>query len=163
MELPRRKRQRLAGYDYSAHGAYFVTICTDQKRPLFWDSPVGANCVRLPALPLSPIGRIVDAEIQRMSTVYPTVWVDKYVIMPNHIHLIVVIENSAPGRTQFAPTLSRIIKQFKGAVTKGLGRPIWQRSFYDHVIRTQQEYLEVWAYIDGNPAKWTSDELFSPL
>ena len=69
---------------------------------------------------------------------------------------------SADGRTQFAPTLSRILKQFKGSVTKQVGAPIWQKSFYDHVIRNEAEYLDTWAYIDENPAKWTEDDLFCP-
>ena len=97
-----------------------------------------------------------------MNTIYPSVFVDKYVIMPNHIHMIVVIDRGGPGRTQFAPTLSRILKQFKGSVTKQVGAPIWQKSFYDHVIRNEAEYLDTWAYIDENPAKWTEDDLFCP-
>ena len=165
MELRKRKRFCLKDDDYASHGAYFVTICTDQRRPIFWTSSnphVGANCVRPSALPLSSIGRLVDAEIQRMNTIYPSVFVDKYVIMPNHIHMIVVIDRGGPGRTQFAPTLSRILKQFKGSVTKQVGAPIWQKSFYDHVIRNEAEYLDTWAYIDENPAKWTEDDLFCP-
>ena len=77
--------------------------------------------------------------------------------MPNHIHLIVVIQN---GRTQFAPTISRIIKQFKGKITKQVGFCIWQKSFYDHVIRDEKDYLRICEYIENNPVKWTEDKYF---
>ena len=71
--------------------------------------------------------------------------------------MIVVIQN---GRTQFAPTMSRIIKQFKGKITKQIGYCIWQKSFYDHVIRGEKDYLRIWEYIENNPGKWTEDKYF---
>lgn len=80
--------------------------------------------------------------------------VDKYCIMPDHIHIILVIDADAAGRTQFAPTISRVIKQFKGAITKQIGRPIWQKSFYDHGIRNQQDYDEIRQYTENNPLKY---------
>ncbi len=88
-----------------------------------------------------------------MNTIYPNVCVDKFCIMPNHIHLIIFILADESGRTQFAPTLCRVIKQFKGAVTKQLGVSIWQKSFIDRVIRNEIGYQEVWQYIDNNPRK----------
>lgn len=92
-----------------------------------------------------------------MNTVYENVFVDNYVIMPNHIHLIIRIES---GRTQFAPTIGRIIKQFKGSITKQIGKSIWQKSFYDHIIRDDYDYQTKWQYIDENPGKWLEDELY---
>ena len=92
-----------------------------------------------------------------ISEKYEKVSVDKYVIMPNHIHLIIVMQN---GRTQFSPTVSRIIKQFKGKVTKQVGFCIWQKSFYDHIIRDENDYLRIWEYIENNPYKWTEDKYF---
>lgn len=80
--------------------------------------------------------------------------------MPNHLHLIIVIDNPVIGRTQFAPTISRIIKQFKGAITKQIGFSPWQRSFYDHIIRNEKEYTAYWQYIENNPVNWENDELF---
>ena len=118
---------------------------------------VGANCVRPPIsanVPLSDIGIIVDNEIKRLNSVYDAVRVDKYCIMPDHIHFIISIDTDADGRTQFAPTISRVMKQFKGSITKQVGRPIWQKSFYDHGIRNQQDYDEIWAYIENNPLKY---------
>ena len=74
--------------------------------------------------------------------------------------MIIIIDDYNSGRTQFAPTVSRIIKQFKGSVTKKIGISIWQRSFYDHIIRDENDYLRIWDYIDTNPLKWSSDEYY---
>ncbi len=74
--------------------------------------------------------------------------------MPDHIHLIVFIAPDESGRTQFAPTLLRTIKQFKGSITKQIGFSIWQKSFYDKIIRSERGYQEVCGYIDENPLEW---------
>ena len=150
--LPKRKPIRIEDYDYSTPGAYFITVCTANREKIFWSNRRGE--LRSPAnVPLSDIGMIVDNEIQKLSTVYDAVHVDKYCIMPDHIHFIISIDTDENGRTQFAPTISRVIKQFKGSITKQIGRPIWQKSFYDHGIRNQQDYDEIWEYIENNPLK----------
>ena len=151
-----RKQNRLEKYDYSQNGYYFITICTAEKSKLLCDISVGANCVR-PQTALSEIGKLVDENIDRLNGIYENVRVDKYVVMPNHVHLILVIQS---GRTQFAPTVSRIIKQFKGKITKQLGFCIWQKSFYDHVIRDEKDYLRIREYIENNPGKWAEDKYF---
>ena len=151
-----RKQNRLIEYDYSQDGYYFITICTAERRKLLCDISVGANCVR-PKTVLTEIGKIVDENILRLNGVYETVRVDKYVVMPNHIHVILVIQN---GRTQFAPTISRIMKQLKGKITKQVGFCIWQKSFYDHVIRDEKDYLRIREYIENNPAKWAEDKYY---
>lgn len=154
MDLPKRKNIRLNDYNYSSNGAYFITICTKNKENLLWKN-VGANCVRpLDQLPLSKIGIVIENEIYKLNTVYENIKVDKYQIMPNHIHLIIFIYEDSNGRTQFAPTISRIIKQFKGSITKQIGFSIWQKSFYDRVIRNEKEYQSVWNYIHNNPLKY---------
>lgn len=141
-------------YNYSSNGAYFITICTKNKENLLWKN-VGANCVRpLDQLPLSKIGIVIENEIYKLNTVYENIKVDKYQIMPNHIHLIIFIYEDSNGRTQFAPTISRIIKQFKGSITKQIEFSIWQKSFYDRIIRNEKEYQEVWNYIHNNPLKY---------
>ena len=151
--LPKRKPIRIEDYDYSTPGAYFITVCTANREKIFWSNRRGE--LRSPAnVPLSDIGMIVDNEIQKLSTVYDAVHVDKYCIMPDHIHFIISIDTDENGRTQFAPTISRVIKQFKGSITKQIGRPIWQKSFYDHGIRDQQVYDEIWEYIENNPLKY---------
>ena len=151
-----RKHNRLKEYDYSQNGYYFITICTAERRKILCDISVGANCVR-PKTTFSEIGKLVAENISILNDIYETVRVDKFVIMPNHIHLIVVIQN---GRTQFAPTISRIIKQFKGKITKQVGFCIRQKSFYDHVIRDEKDYLRICEYIENNPGKWAEDKYF---
>lgn len=99
LDLPQRKNIRLNDYDYSQNGAYFVTVCVKGKHELLGE--VGANCVR-PVL--SEIGVVVDNEISALSNVYKNVTVNKYVVMPNHIHMIIVIQFVDSGRTQFSPT-----------------------------------------------------------
>ena len=150
---PKRKPIRMKGYDYSTSGAYFITVCAVNREKIFWSDRRGELCS--PAnVPVSDIGTIVDNEIQKLNTVYDSVCVDKYCIMPDHIHMILTIDTDENGRTQFAPTISRVIKQFKGSITKQIGRPIWQKSFYDHGIRNQQDYDEIWQYIENNPLKY---------
>ena len=168
-KFPKRKTMRWDKRDYSAEGAYFITICTKDRKNLFWkpdfdlqnyDFVVGANCVRPQNLPLSKLGETIFSELERWNDIYPNVWIDYFVVMPNHIHLIVVISEREDGRTQFAPTVSRMVKQFKGKTTKTIGKPIFQKSFYDRVIRDREEYVKICNYILENPLKWEEDELY---
>ena len=85
--------------------------------------------------------------------------VDGYVIMPNHIHLILFI-HSDHGRPMVVPTISRVIQQMNGYVSKRAGRLIWQRGFYEHIIRSERDYFDVWTYIDNNPARWAEDKYY---
>lgn len=120
-ERPTRKKNRLENYDYASCGAYFVTICIALSDICLWET-VGANCVRPK---LSNIGKVVSQKIKKLDTIYSNVIVNKYCIMPDHIHMILLILPDENGRTQFAPTLSRVVKQFKGAITKQIGFSIW--------------------------------------
>ncbi|OQA70272.1 MAG: Transposase IS200 like protein [Firmicutes bacterium ADurb.Bin262] len=169
-KLPKRKPNRLAEYDYSQNGAYFVTICVkDRHEILSVIEPsehhfVGANFVR-PQDDVRPqenrpqltaAGKIVESEIKKLSVTYDGVSVDCFIIMPNHVHMIIFIHNEI-GRTQFAPTVSRIIKQWKGSVTKQIGYSIWQKSFHDHIIRDEEDFYLITEYIQNNPANWEQD------
>jgi len=165
-DLPKRKQIRIDDYDYSTPGAYFITVCTANRERIFWSDRRGELCSpadnvqtgdqRSPQrVELSNIGMIVDNEIKKLNSIYDAVGVDKYCIMPDHIHMILTIDTDEDGRTQFAPTISRVIKQFKGSITKQIGKPIWQKSFYDHGIRNQQDYTEIWKYIENNSLKFT--------
>ena len=145
---------RLDGYDYSRAGAYFVTICVKDRHEMLWmPTPAGAHIVRPP---LSDIGEIVEKTIENIPQIYENVRIDKYVIMPNHIHIIMVIDYNH-GRTMCAPTVSRVVKQCKEHVTKQIGFSMWQKSYHDHIIRSEAEYQKIWQYIDENPAKWQED------
>ena len=170
-QLPKRKDIRLKNYDYSSPGAYFVTICTEKRENLFWSGTldtktfswcsVGANCVRPHNLPLSDIGKIVFEELEIWNKTYDAVSLYSYVVMPNHLHIRVVISPDKHGRPQVAPTVERMVKQFKGAVTKKVGRPIWQKSFIEHVIRNKEDYKIRSNYIYENPIRWYYDELYT--
>ena len=159
-EWVKRKRNRLEKYDYSSAGAYFITICTTDRQNCFWNH-VGATIGRPQDVVLSPCGKIVDEAIQNISNVYSAITVDYYVIMPNHIHILLQIHGDEYGRPMVAPTLSRVIQQMKGYVTKRIGHSIWQKLFYDHVIRDRQDYEEHVRYIMENPARWYYDELYT--
>ena len=84
-----------------------------------------------------------------------------YVIMPNHLHIMVVISADEYGRPQVAPTVERMVKQFKGASTKKIGAPIWQKSYIEHVIRNKKDYQTRSNYIYENPLRWYYDELYA--
>ena len=159
MQLPIRKQNRLTEYDYSMPNAYFITICTDNRKNLFW-SDVMAIIDRPQDVPLTQYGKTVDFYIKSISSHYPAISVDHYVIMPNHIHLLLQIHTDNNGRSMIAPTISRVLRLLKGTVSKKIGFPIWQKGFYDHVIRSETDYLEIWNYIEGNPGKWVEDKLY---
>ena len=160
MDLPKRKQTRLQNYDYSESGAYFITVCTEERKSILSNINVGANSVRPQDISLTKYGEIVKSAIESIPEYYPAVSVDKYVIMPNHVHLLLQIHSEVNGRTVFAPTIDRVIKQTKGVITKRIGFSIWQKSFHDHVIRDRDDYLQIWNYIDTNPAKWQEDKYY---
>ena len=157
MELPERKANRLPDYDYSQNGAYFVTICTqDRKRIL--SEIVGDDAHIVP----KPYGLIVEKYIRNVPEI------EKYILMPDHIHMIIRLDYgpmwaSAPTNTQMDSRIqqknkiSSIVRSIKTLTTKEIGKPIFQRSFYDHVIRNQRDYDEIWQYIENNPLKWLLD------
>ena len=155
MDLPQRKNIRLKGYDYSQSGAYFITFCVKDRHNLLWENDAGAG-MHIVRPQLSDAGRVVDTAINNIHKKYESVCVDKYVIMPNHIHIILFLQGDS-GRAMRAPTVSTIINQMKGYVTKKIGFSIWQKLFYDHVIRNEVEYQKIWDYIDTNPLKWQED------
>lgn len=153
-QINTRKKHRLEKYDYSSVGAYFVTICTAERKQLFWLDPVGASIARPEDVVLSDLGKIVFDGIKNISRVYSAVSVDSYVIMPDHVHLLIRIHCDENGRPMVAPTVGNIVRQFKGYVTKQIGKSIWQKLFYDHVIRNDGDYEDTLKYIYENPIRW---------
>lgn len=154
-ELKKRKDLRLKDYDYSLPGAYFVTVCTQNKKPILWN--VGAATCR-PTL--SKYGSVVKIAIQQISEYYPMISVDKYCIMPDHIHMILSINTNEDGRQIAAPTISTVVGHMKRWVSIQLGLPIWQKSFIDRVIRNEKGYHAVWEYIENNPINFdTANDL----
>ena len=155
-ELPKRKANRLTNYDYSQNGAYFITICVKDKKPIL-SKVIKDNIIKSAEINLSKIGMIVDDAIKAIPEHYSGVYIDKYVIMPNHVHIIIRLENKC-GRIISAPTVVGGMKRY---VSKTVGKPIWQKSFYDHIIRDELDYQTKWKYIDDNPEKWEKDELYT--
>ena len=154
MELPTRKPMRLSDYDYSSPGAYFVTVCTANRRCILSDITVGADALGGPRLQLTDAGIVVEKYILTTERM-PGFHVEKYVIMPNHIHMILRIDNGPPRAS--APTVSDAVGAIKRLVNRRLGQDIWQRSFHEHVIRNENDYCEIAEYIDANPSKWADD------
>lgn len=147
-ELPQRKSIRIADYDYATPGAYFITICIDGRKPILWNVGV-ATC----RPPLSPVGLIVETAILQIPKHHPAVSVDKYCVMPDHIHMILSINTDEDGRQIAAPTVSTVVGHMKRWVSMQLGQSIWQKSFIDRVIRNDKGYRAVWEYIENNPIK----------
>ena len=154
--LPERKKIRLKEYDYSQNGAYFITICTQNKECILSSIPtIEAEDIR-PIL--SEYGNIVDTAIKEIEKHYNDITVDNYVIMPNHIHLILVISVPDSGRIISAPTVMRVIGQMKRIVSKQIGFSIWQKSFIEHIIRDEDDYIRRYKYIENNPYRWLEKE-----
>ena len=152
-DLPQRKSIRIANYDYSSPGAYFITVCVANREKILWDT-VGADIIRPINIKLSPIGKVVDQGILQITEHYKNVSVDKYCIMPDHIHLILRIKSDIDGRMISAPIVSTVVGSMKRWVSRQVGKPIWQKTFYEHGIRNQQDYDEIWNYIENNPTKY---------
>ena len=153
MNLPERKKNRLTEYDYSLPNVYFITICTDGRKNLFWKD-VGAAIRRPEDILLSRCGKIAQQAIQNIEKHYDSVSVEHYVVMPDHIHLLLRIHTDSCGRRIAAPTIASVINQMKGAATRQVGFPLWQKGYYDHVVRSQEDYCDIWNYISGNPIRW---------
>ena len=148
-DLPKRKPTRIPGYDYSRVNYYFVTICTHEKRCLFY------NHGRL-----NDLGMIAQSCMQRIPQHFPGCKVDKFVIMPNHVHAILVIDGA-----NVLP-ITTVVGQYKAGVSKLIHQTqpdllVWQRSFHDHIIRSQKRYEQIWSYIDTNPLRWNEDCFYS--
>ena len=168
MEHRQRKQIRIPNYDYSQNGYYFVTICTENRERILAEIfPVGADDSVRPygsfEHKLTPIGKMVEDCIRQIGENNPAVSVQTYIVMPNHIHMVIAIDDTAGGQSR--PPLQKIVQGFKSITTRkcwDYGRnALWQRSFYDHVIRTEAEYLQTWQYIDENPAHWAEDEYYT--
>ena len=157
MEYPERKQLRLKGFDYSNPGKYFVTICTFERKNLLSDIILDNDPCSVPQIALTNIGNEIEKAIQYINDNYKDAKVEKYVIMPNHIHLIMMLDESGGHGN---PPLQNIIGQLKSYTTRKYGSILWQRSYHDHIIRNEQDYKKIWDYIESNPNKWTQDRYY---
>ena len=150
-----RRSPRISGFNYCGDGAYFITICTKNRYKCL-SEVVGGDAHIAPHTALTQWGCIVETYLRSIPGI------DVYVIMPNHVHMIVRIESKHGSMWASTPTqsMSDRIRSFKTLVTKQIGQSIWQRSYYDHVIRCQEDYICICEYINNNPAKWAEDEYY---
>lgn len=163
MELPKRKRNRLTNWDYDQGGAYFITICTHEKKHLL-GKVVGGGVLDAPHVALSRAGSCAEHRLLEMERIYPYISLPHYIIMPNHIHFLIGIEQPGTSGTP-SPTNQRLpsfISTFKRFTNREYGRELWQRSYYDHIIRDETDFLLHARYISENPQKWREDEYYAP-
>ena len=154
-QYPARKNPRLSGYDYSNAGYYFVTICTHKRECFFGKIIDDAMC-------LNDAGRMIMSAWTDLPQRFDQVDLDSFIVMPNHLHGIIVLDKGIP--------LSRVIQVFKSIGTteyirgvrqqgwKSFDQSLWLRSFHDHVIRNDQDLLRVQEYIMNNPLQWAIDD-----
>ncbi len=187
-KLRERKPTRLRNFDYSTNGAYFITICTQNRKKIL-SHIVGGDVLDAPsAVELLPYGIIADKYIKQLNDFYENIEIGSYVIMPNHIHILLCILNvetepvdngasrTSPrigsGASRTSPptigsqsrqhsTVSRFVSTFKRFCNKEYGENIWQRHFYDHIIRNSEDCRKHKNYILENPRHWHLDELYS--
>ena len=164
-----RKNIRLTGYDYSKEGIYFITICSRERENIFARIAVGDGLAssRTIEIELTEIGRIIENQWNEIPNQFESVSLDQFIIIPNHVHGIVIINHRADARP--APTLGDIVCAFKSKCTveylnhiKGnnLNTPgkIWQRSYHDHIIRDEESLNKIRDYIRNNPLTWEEDK-----
>ena len=159
-----RKTTRLPGYDYNTPGAYFLTICTENRHCIL-SHVVETGVSDGPNIELLPYGEIAAKYINQLNDYYNNISVESYVIMPNHIHILLHVREAGPSRTT-VPTLqnsiiSRFVSTFKRFCNREYGKNIWQSRSYDHVIRDQADYDTHLRYIYENPFSWQKDEFYS--
>ena len=159
MELQKRKNIRLKDFDYSENGAYYITICVKDKYELL-GNVVGGGFHAASSVYLSDVGIQVDNTIQYANTHYHGVEIPKYIIMPNHVHLIILLTGRRGN-----PPLHKVVGQIKSFTTLKWNeicgtqmQEFWQRGYYEHIIRDEKSYLAICEYIQNNPIKWTEDK-----
>ena len=205
--FPQRKAVRLPAFSYSENKMYFITLCTKDKKHTLGRVAVGYDACDVPyaikteSVVLSNTGNVVEKYIRLMDEKYSNVFVDKYVVMPNHVHMLIAVSQMRDGedeanvrvsyfgtsqassptiltngtsqassptsRTELSSSryrqhemIPKFVSLFKRYCNHEIGYNIWQRSYYDHVVRSEQDYRNIWNYIENNPAKWSEDKYF---
>ena len=164
--LPNRKITRLKDFEYNEDGAYFITICT-KNRCCILSQIVGTSVADGPQIKLTEYGEIANKYIKQLNDFYDYLSVESYVIMPNHIHILLLLNKNehGPSRTP-VPTVqnsivSKFISTFKRFCNKEIGENIWQYRSFDHVVRNSEDYNEIQKYIYNNPLRWQYDKLYT--
>lgn len=176
--FPKWKTIRIPQYDYSQEGCYFITICTKNREKIL-SKIVGVGIPDDPLnqytenqlknnneykIKLKKFGIIVEKYINSINKTYKNMRIDNYVIMPNHIHMICVLEKNKSGSSRTpTPTNARIpflISTFKRLINRECKEILWQRNYYEHIIRNEKEYLRILEYIENNPLNWIYDKYY---
>lgn len=160
------KPNRLEGYDYSQSGVYFLTVCTKGRLKIL-SRIVGRGLRDAPMVELTETGMAVDAAICYLHEHMDGISVESYVIMPNHLHLLIRVTEGASGRPR--PTVNcrqnaaipRFISSMKRYTNRVCGQQLWQNSYYDHIVRDEKDYLTRQRYMENNPARWADDPYYS--
>ena len=181
-ELKKRKAPRYQNFDYNSVGGYFITICTQDRRCILsrivgtgvLDCPFDTGVLDCPQPELTRYGEIADKYIKQLNDFYEHLSVEKYVIMPNHIHLLLWVKenknktDNGQSRTPVPTTVERannacsqFVSTFKRFCNKEYSENIWQARFNDHIIRNRDDYEEHEKYIYENPIRWYYDELYT--
>ncbi len=163
----RHKSVRIQGYDYSQPGTYFITICTSQKKMIFGEVTQGI-------IHLSKLGEIARQELEQLSLKFSKTHLDVFVVMPNHIHVLITISssdadiqtaNAEAFRRPVAGSIPTVVRAYKAAVTRQAAMrrdnsisEVWQRNYYEHIVRSEREKEQIYAYIISNPDRWDADE-----
>jgi putative transposase len=157
MRRPKRKRMRLENYDYSKSGMYYLTICSKDNLCIF--SRISG--IHSPQTELSEYGLLIEKTLDWLDKNNEHFSIDCYIIMPNHLHVILVIENSEDGSQSPAGALvPKFVSSLKRHTNKMSKTVLWQRGYYDHIIRNHEDYLSRRQYIESNPAKWAEDKYY---
>jgi REP element-mobilizing transposase RayT len=153
-DLHHRRSLRLKGFDYSSSGAYFITICTHDRECILGDIINGE-------MQLNQFGKIARLHWQQLSQRYRNLEIDESIVMPNHLHGILILLGSSSDRRK---SISEIIRGFKtfsarqiNSIRHQYGVPVWQRNYYERIIRNEEELNNVRQYILNNPQNWDAD------
>lgn len=141
----------MRNYDYSLGAAYFITICTDNKEKVLSSIYPDKD---YPRIVLTKIGKVVEESLNYIEQLYSGIILDDYIIMPNHIHIILLKTSNNE-----VVSVSDIIGRFKSYTSTRYESKLWQKSFYDHIIRNKKDYEEIQKYIYNNPINWCNSEI----
>ena len=170
-EIHHRRSIRLKGYDYSQNGAYFVTLCNWNRECVLGE--IAEVKAEKPEMVLNEYGKIVRDEWIRTALIRQEIEIGEFIVMPNHFHGIVFIQGRGDrpvALTEDRPgpkskSVGSFLAGFKSIATKRVneirqspGAPVWQRNYYEHIIRDESEYNRIREYIINNPANWHDDE-----
>ena len=159
-KLKSRKELRIKEYDYSQEGYYFITICTNNRENIL--SKIVYNEIRNEAkIQLTEEGRIIEKRIKVTNEKDKNIFINSYVIMPNHVHMIIENNGSSRAPTPTNSVIPKFVSGFKRLTNKEYEKNIWQRNYYEHIVRNEKEYYEIQEYIELNPLKWEKDIYFS--